>query len=342
LLIGAVFATTFAFAGAASADEKTPCDGGPGTCIKIGTLAPKQSLWGTVFQAWARAVLDESGKQLELQIFYNGQQGDEPGMIAKMRNNQLDGAAVTARGLATIWPHILAFQLPGVFVADDPNTMWAKVDGARNAHMPYVHTQFESKGFRIVGVGDVGIAHIMSKREPVRVPADLKAHKAFYITGDQTGLTMLRVAGVSGNPLEVPLILPNLKNNTIDMIVAPALAAEQFQWTPEMEHINTMHMGVGVGGLVFKVGPDSKFAALSDAHKEILKKTGKNAGDLLTARVRAADNAAFERAKGKLAVFNPTPDQKAEWAKFFASVHSQVCGSALDAEFCTKLKNSGK
>lgn len=337
LLAGAAFFATFATAGLALADDKTPCEGGAGTCIKIGTLAPKQSLWGSVFGAWAKAVFEESGKTLELQIFYNGNQGDEPGMIAKMRNNQLDGAAVTARGLATVWPHILAFQLPGMF------TDWGKLDAARNKLMPeVVNPAFEKAGFRIVGMGDVGVAHIMSKREPVRLPADLKSHKPYYITGDQTGLTLLRVAGVSGQPLEVPQILPSLKNSTIDIVSAPALASEQLQWTPEMEHINTMPVGIGIGGLVFKVGPDSKFNGLSEAHRDLLKRTGKNAGDVLTGRVRGADSAAFERAKGKLTVFNPDAAQTAAWQTFFGQVYSQVCGSAIDAGFCQKVKDAAK
>lgn len=336
LLAGAAFVATFASASMALADDKTPCDGGPGTCIKIGTLAPKQSLWGSVFQAWAKAVFDESGKTLELQVFYNGNQGDEPGMIGKMRTNQLDGAAVTARGLAGVWGNILAFQLPGMF------SDWGKLDAARNALLPEINAAFEKQGFRIVGMGDVGIAHTMSKREPVRVPADLKAHKPYYINGDQTGQTLLRVAGVSGSPVEVPALLTLIKNNTVDIVSAPALAAEQLQWTPEMEHINTMPVGIGIGGLVFKVGPESKFNGLSDAHKEILKKTGKNAGDVLTQRVRNADAAAFERAKSKLTVFNPNAEQQQAWRTFFDQVNGQVCGSAIEASFCQKVKNAAK
>ncbi len=326
-----LFAAVLGFSTTASADGG-PCDGGPGTCIKIGTLAPKQSLWGTVFQAWAKGVKEESKNDLELQFFYNGTQGDEAAMVAKMRNKQLDAAAITARGMAFIWPHILAFQLPGVF------TNWEKLDKARNALLPELQAEFEKKGFRLVGNGDVGVAHMMSKGGPIKVPADLKNQKCSYITGDNVGSTFLRVVGVSGTALEVPSILPAIKNGTVTVLNAPALAAEQLQWAPEMEHINTMPTGIGIGGLVFFTGPESKYNNLSEPQREILKRTGKNAGDILTGRIRNADKASFERASQKMTPYNPSDAEKAKWNEVFAQVYSQVCGSALDAGFCGRVK----
>ena len=52
--------------------------------IKIGTLAPKSSPWGKVFETWIKAVTEKSGGRMEIQFFYNGQQGDEDGMVGKI------------------------------------------------------------------------------------------------------------------------------------------------------------------------------------------------------------------------------------------------------------------
>src|ERR1044072_165182 len=90
--------------------------------LKIGTLAPKSSPWGQVFSVWEKAVKEKSGGRLELQFFYNGQQGDEAAMVAKMKSGQLSGAAVTAVGLSKIYKPILALQMPGLF------SSWAKLD----------------------------------------------------------------------------------------------------------------------------------------------------------------------------------------------------------------------
>src|SRR3954466_10656650 len=81
--------------------------------VKIGTLAPPASPWGQVYKVWEEAVKKKSGGRLELQFFYNGQQGDEGAMVVKMKSGQLDGAALTAVGLGKIYKPILALQIPG-------------------------------------------------------------------------------------------------------------------------------------------------------------------------------------------------------------------------------------
>jgi len=83
--------------------------------IKLGTLAPKDSAWGGVFRAWAKAVKEESGGTVELTWFFNAQQGDEVEMIGKARSKQIAGGAFTATGLSAIYPSVIALQMPGLF-----------------------------------------------------------------------------------------------------------------------------------------------------------------------------------------------------------------------------------
>src|SRR6478672_8992349 len=114
---------TLGFVVSAFADP--PAGGKPiggGKEIKLGTLAPKDSAWGKVFGAWSKAVEEESGGAVKLTWFFNGSKGDEVAMVGKMRSKELDAAAITATGLALIWPHIGALQLPGLFPT------WEKLD----------------------------------------------------------------------------------------------------------------------------------------------------------------------------------------------------------------------
>ena len=115
--------------------------------IKIGTLAPKASPWGQVFTVWEKAVKEKSNGAVELQFFYNGQQGDEGAMVGKMKAGQLDGAAVTAVGLGKIYKPISALQMPGLF------TSWAKLDAARDAMKGEFEKGLNDNGFMSVGWG---------------------------------------------------------------------------------------------------------------------------------------------------------------------------------------------
>jgi TRAP-type transport system periplasmic protein len=287
--------------------------------VKLGTLAPKDSAWGKVFGAWAKAVEDESSGALHLTWFFNGSKGDEIAMVGKMRSKELDGAAITATGLAQIWPHVGALQMPGLF----PN--WEKLDKVRDKLAPKFEAEFASQGFTILGRGDVGMARLMSRGFPVRTPNDLKKGHPFYIAGDPIGQKFLETVGVpSPRALSVPAILPAVSSRSegsVDIINSPPIAAEQLGWAPHMDHINAMPSGIGIGALVmFK----ESYQALPGDLRAILERTGKNTGRLLTERIRAIDNAAFERLKANKTVVDINDAEKAEWAGVFVKVRNAL------------------
>src|SRR5579859_929892 len=216
------------------------------TTLKIGTLAPPQSPWGQVFRVWGKAVSERTNGGVTLQFFWNSTQGDEGVMVGKMRTGQLDGAALTAVGLSQIYKQVLVLQLPGLF------RDWAKLDRAREAMRAGFETEFEKEGFRIGGWGDVGMAHLMTKGFEVRLPADLKHKNCFFLPGDPVAPMLYSVVGdITPKQVSVPEILTGLTNNTINVVTAPALAAEQLQWSSRLDHINTQPTGAAIGALVF-------------------------------------------------------------------------------------------
>lgn len=297
--------------------------------IKIGTLAPKFSPWGSVFTVWQKGVKERTGGKLDLEFFWNGQQGDEIGMAGKLRNGQLDGAAFTATGLSQFSKSVLALQLPGY-----SGGSWAKVDAARNALKPIVEPEFAAQKMLLAGTGDVGMAHIMSVGKAVKGPADIKDLNPFHLPNDVIGKAFLVKLGVPVQTVGVPEILPKL-GNAVKVINSPSLAAEQLQWASKLTHINTMVTGAGVGGLVFAA---DKVNALPADLKAALLETATVAGKGLTARIRKEDAAAFDRLKKKLEVVEPSAEDIAAWQRIFSQVRSEVCGPAIKAEACAAVK----
>lgn len=317
LVIVTVVAATFGFAKTASADTKE---------IKLGTLAPKDSAWGKVFNAWSKAVDDESHGSVKLTWFYNGSKGDEIAMVGKMRSKELDAAAITSTGLAQIWPHVGALQMPGLFpLTGSSKDLWAKVDKARDKVSAKFEKEFASQGFVILGKGDVGIARMMSRGVAIRTPDDLKKAHPFYISGDPIGQKFLETVGVpSPKALGVPAILPAVSSRSegsINVINSPPIAAEQLGWAPHMDTINTMATGVGIGALVML---KETFDGLPADVKKVLESTGKNTGSLLTERIRAIDEAAFNRLKGSKTVVELNDAEKKAWMDTFAKVRGAL------------------
>lgn len=313
-----------AFAGRASAGE----------VIKIGTLAPKSSPWGKVFETWAKAVKEKSGGSLELQIFYNGAQGDEGAMVGKVKSGQLDGAAVTAVGLGKVYKPILALQTLGLF------TTWAKLDKARDGMKGEFEKGAKDAGFTIVGWADVGVVRLMSKGVRINVPDDLKGTKPFSWRDDPMPTIVYQlIGGVTPVPLNIPEVLPNLNTGAINILMAPALAAEQLQWSSKLDTIMADTLSISIGGLVIS---SKRLDALSEEQRNIVLDTGKVAAAALTKRIRAEDDAAFARLKGKMAVVTWSADDKAKWDALFKQLRARLGQGTFSADLMTKLEGYAK
>ena len=290
---------------------------------RLAPFAPRPH-WGKVFTAWQKGIKSASNGALEIQFFYGNQQGDEVAMVQKMRTRQLDGAAITATGLAQIYKSVLVLQMPGLF-AD-----WASLDTTRNAMRPELDAAFDKEGFKIIGWGDVGSAHMMTKGFEVHVPADLKHKNCFYIAGDPIQSVLYQVVGdVSPKQVSVPEILTGLTAGTINVVTAPALAAEQLQWASRLDHINTQNAGAGIGGLVFA---SAKVKSLPADAQTALLETGQVAGNALTRRIRGEDDAAFGRLKGRMASYEPNSAEQQQWADVFKQARDRLRGTTIDAK----------
>ncbi len=311
--------------------------------VKIGTLAPAESPWGQVFKTWQRAIRertklpegqktsDDKPYALDLNFFWNGQQGDEAAMVTKMKSGQLDGAAITAVGLGQIHPPILVLQLPGLF------TTWEKLDKAREALRGDFERALEAAGFTLSGWGDVGLSRRMSKGFAVASPADLKGKKPYVWREDPIMPAMLQViGGVTPVPLGVPEVLPNLNTGAIDVVTAPALAAEQLQWASRLDTINTQVVAASIGALVFS---RAKLDQIPADLRAILLDTGKVAATALTTRIRNEDAAALGRLKSKMTVSNCTDPQIAEWVEVWKQTRARLAQGTFPKDLVDKAES---
>ena len=298
--------------------------------IKIGTLAPKASPWGQVFSVWEKAVKEKRNGAVEVQLFYNGQQGDEGAMVGKMKAGQLDGAAVTAVGLGKIFKPISAIQMPGLF------TTWAKLDAARDAMKGEFEQGVKDAGFTLAGWSDVGAVHVMSKGFEIHSPDDIKGKKPYMWRDDVVQPILYQViGGVTPVPLNVPEVLPNLNTGAINIVNAPSLAAEQLQWSSKLDTINEDVSAMAIGALVFS---SKRIDALPPELKTIVMDTGKIAATALTKRIRSEDDAAYARMKGKMKVVVLTADEKAKWKAIFQQTRQRLAQGTFSPDLVAKLE----
>ena len=291
--------------------------------IKLGTLAPRSSTWGNLFEAWKRTVKKETSGACELDWAYSGSAGDETGMIGAMKSKGLHGGALTATGLSSIYPSVVALQMPGLVET------WPQLDAVRNKAKGTFDTAFDSAGYKILGWGDVGIGHVMFRKgegkPDIRTPDSLKLYHPFYIAGDQIGSMFLAALGIqSPKALSVPAILPAIagrNSDSVDVITTPAIAAEQLQWAPHVTHVVDMPVGFGIGALVM----DKDFyASIPAACKQVIADTGKNTSELLTTAIRGKDGEAWAELMKTKTVVKLTAEEKAAWQAKFTEVRNKL------------------
>lgn len=303
---------------------------GDSVVLKMGTLAPAESDWGKVFRVWAKAVEKRSNGKIKIQFFWNGQQGDEVAMVGKIRTGQLDGAALTATGLAQIHKQVLVLQLPGLF------KNWAELDKARSQLQPEFDREFEKAGFKNLGWGDVGEVHVFTKGFPVRKPADLKRKKTYYFKGDPISPMFYSVVGdVTPRELTVPELTAALTAGNVNVVSTPSLAAEQLQWAPQLDHVNKSASGYVIGAVVFS---NRKFNSLSPDQKKLVEDTGRIAAKALTKSIRAADKRAYERLQKRMKAYDLNEAEKAAWKKLFKDVRHKLRGATFKAALVDKLE----
>lgn len=285
--------------------------------LKIGTLAPERSPWGQVLNVWKRAVKERSGGELKLRFYWNGTQGDEASMIDKIRSGQLHAAAVTSAGLGKIHKPILVLQVPGLF------SSWAQLDAARSKlRDEFTSAALSATGLRIAGWGDVGRVRMFSKGFAVTGPESIRGHKPFVgRENDITRSLFQSIGGITPAISSVPEVLPGLTSNRIDVVAAPALAAEQLQWSSRLDHMIGDSSTMVIGAMVMS---DSAITALPADQQTVLRETGAVATQELTRRIRAEDEAAYQRLRRKMAVHALTDAEKAEWRKVFEDVRKRL------------------
>lgn len=303
--------------------------------LRFATLAPKNSSWGKVFKVWAKAVTKKTDGKLELDIFYNAVQGGEESMVTKMKSGQLDGAALTSVGLSRIYRDALVLQLPGVVDS------WELLDKVRAAVGPDIEAGMAAEGFRLLGWGDVGLVHLMSRGFAVRVPQDLRGKSPAVWRDEPIGPQVFAaIGGVVAVPVTPVELLPALRSGKVNVVSAPALAAEQLQWVPQLDHVGANVSVCAVGGSVIRQQAlDDLPGDLRDAFLQLQEKmSAKSAG-----RIRKLDADAYERARKKMTVVELSDAEREEWRKVLKPVIEQLAEGTFKRELVKKVVElSGK
>lgn len=327
IVAAAVLLVGLTFAAAASSE--------PAHAVRIATIAPKNSTWGKVMGAWEKAVEAKTGEALDIMVYYNGVQGDEPNVVSKMRTGLLDGAALSAVGLSHVYRDVMVLQLPGV------TNSWPLADLVRELIGEPIKQGFQAQGFELLAWGDVGLVYQMSKGIVVKNPADLRGRRPMVFRNEPMApLLFSLVGGVVPVPLDVMEVLPALRAGSVNIVGAPALAAEQLQWTPYLDHINEQVIVAAIGGTLMK---KDRLEAIPADTRSIFLDMQLRAARAQTEKIRALDAEAKQRLMEKMTIVTPSDDDKVEWYRVFLKAVKRLRNGVFSKPLIDKvLEITGK
>ncbi len=292
--------------------------------LRVGTLAPKNSLYHRQLLEVGEAWRASQGGAAKYMVYPDGSQGGEAEMARRMRIGQLQGALLSVVGLREIEPSITALQnLPLLFRS------WDELDYVREKMRPAMEKKFLDKGFVVLGWGDAGWVRFFSKDAAVR-PDDYKRMKFFAWGSEQEQQSIMKSLGYTPVPLETADILPSIQTGMINVVPSTpyfALASQIYNTAPHMLEINWSPI---VGALVVTT---KAWDAMTHEGQASLRAAGDKAGLQMRTQARKEVEEAVDAMKKRgLIVHKPNTAEMQEWNALAETLYPRIRGSMVPAD----------
>lgn len=302
----------------------------PTVILKLATLAPEGT---SLYKGLAGMKSDIKAKTngcVDIHIFGGGQMGDEVDVVKKTRMGQLDGGALTGRGLSEIVPEVRVLEVP--FLFNKPS----QIDLVYNN--PSLKKEFEdkfaAKNFLLLGWAEAGLVQLFSTK-PIAAKKDLEGRKVWVWTGDEFANTFLIVLKLVAVPLAITDVQPSLQTGLIDTVYGPPLAAMAFQWPTVAKYMSKIDIVNATGGLVLsKAG----FDKLTPPQQAIVKQSAEEATQKLVTQSRADNQSAILVMQSSgVQVINPSPESLAELKATSKEIQSKLVGIFFPQELLNRI-----
>ena len=213
------------------------------TVVKLATLVPEGSVWDKALRDMGSEWNTSTQGRVSLRVYPGGVAGDEPDVVRKMRIGQLQAAAITTAGLASIDPSFNVFNVPMFF------TSYPELYATLEKLEPTLRARLEAKGFVLLSWGHGGWVYFFTK-SPVESVEGLKKTKMFTWAGDDNVVATWKAKGFNPVPLAATDIMTGLQTGMIDAYPTTPLLGLTLQWYRQTPYMVGMGMAPLVGGLV--------------------------------------------------------------------------------------------
>ena len=272
--------------------------------VKLGTIAPKNSVYHAVLMRMRQSWREISGGAVDLTVYPGGVAGDEVTMLRKMRVGQMQGALISGSGMSFLDQGVNALQVPLMFESLE------EFDFVRDRLAPVLERRLSEKGFTVLGWGDAGWAHFFSVRE-FRAPDELRRMKMFTSKGDDEMLKLYSQFGFRAVPLDLTELQANLETGLVEAFAVPPLVAAGYQWFASAPNMLNLRFAPIVGAVLIA---NETWDAIPERQQVLMREAAAEAAREIEEAVRRQeDEAVSEMRKYGLRVIEADETVVAEW-----------------------------
>jgi tripartite ATP-independent transporter DctP family solute receptor len=228
VLLNAVGITTvMAFTASAALAETT---------LKFAHAAPESDLQQDMSLFFKQEVEARSDGQIKVNIFPQGQLGNDGQMIDGTRSGILDISMVGLNNYSGLLPESAAFTLPFMFPTRD--SAYEVLDGAVGKE---VFTNMEEFGLKGLGYPENGYRNMTNNRGPIRVPEDVNGLQ-MRVNNSIALNDMFEMFGANPQQLPVAELYTALETGVVDSQDHPIGVTLSFKFYEVQEYLSlTQH-----------------------------------------------------------------------------------------------------
>ncbi len=285
------------------------------TTLKIATLLPDGTSWMNMLRSGAEELEQRTEGRVKLRFYPGGVMGNDNSVLRKIRVGQLHGGALTAGGLAAIYPDIQIYSLPFLFRS------FAEVDYVRERMDPELVAGLKRAGFVSYGFSEGGFAYLMSQL-PLDNVDQLLQRKIWSPEGDQISLSAFRSIGVSPVPLPLTDVLTGLQTGLIDTVGSSPSGAIALQWHTRIKHVADIPLIYLYGTLVIR---DKALNKISSGDRQILREIMEDRFRQINQQTRIDNQGALKALEKRgIRFYRPKAGERASWQRLIDKVEANL------------------
>lgn len=297
--------------------------------IKFATQAPEGSAWIKIMEEYNQEIQELTNGQVKFKIYPGGIQGDEIGVLRKMRFNSLHAAGFTGVGAGEILPEFRVIETPMLL----RNT--EEVDFITNMLYDELAQKFEEKGYILLGLTEVGFVYVYGQK-PITSIEDLKGVKMWMWEGDPLVEASFKALGINAIPLSITDVLTSLQTNLIDAVYTSPLACVSLQWYSRVKYMMDVPLTNSFGAVVMTKKMYEKVPA---EYRELLLKKGREYMAKLVQVSRQSNDESIELMKQSgIEIVHVPEENLGEFYQACEQARQSLVGKLYSAELLQRVE----